>query len=104
MDAPPDLDKIDTDAPIFDPAAFRLGEEEAELTRWRAASARRASRPAPPRYDRDASFPTENYDDMRARRPARHLRARASTAASAPASAPTASPPPRSAATAAPPR
>ena len=58
------LDRIDADAPMFDPKAFRLGEEEAEII----ARARKlgqtvfASRAAA--YDRDAKFPTENYQDL----------------------------------------
>jgi alkylation response protein AidB-like acyl-CoA dehydrogenase len=61
----PDLDKVDTDAPMFDPAAFGIGEEEAQLN----ALARRLGKarfdPRAAEYDRDARFPTENYDDMR---------------------------------------
>ncbi|UCH73166.1 MAG: acyl-CoA dehydrogenase family protein [Rhodospirillales bacterium] len=57
VDMPPD-------APLIDPRAFRLTEAQAEL----AALARRlgqekfATRAA--RYDRDATFPTENYRDL----------------------------------------
>jgi alkylation response protein AidB-like acyl-CoA dehydrogenase len=60
-----DLDNIDTDAPMFDPAAFRLGEEEARLNALarRLGKARFAERAA--EYDRDARFPTENYNDLR---------------------------------------
>lgn len=59
-----DLDQIDVDAPIFDPQAFRLGDEEAELNALarRIGKARFAPRAA--RYDRDATFPTENYRDL----------------------------------------
>jgi alkylation response protein AidB-like acyl-CoA dehydrogenase len=61
----PDLDKVDLDAPMFDPAAFGIGEEEAQLN----ALARRLGKarfdPRAAEYDRDARFPTENYDDMR---------------------------------------
>jgi alkylation response protein AidB-like acyl-CoA dehydrogenase len=60
-----DLDTIDTDAPTFDPAAFRIGEEEAGFNALarRLGKARFAARAA--EYDRDARFPTENYNDMR---------------------------------------
>jgi len=53
------------DAPIFDPAAFRLTAEQAALLdRVRALAASRfAARAA--EYDRDARFPTENYRDLR---------------------------------------
>jgi alkylation response protein AidB-like acyl-CoA dehydrogenase len=59
------LDDIDTDAPMFDPAAFRIGEEEAGLNALarRLGKARFAPRAA--EYDRAARFPTENYDDLR---------------------------------------
>jgi alkylation response protein AidB-like acyl-CoA dehydrogenase len=61
----PDLDKVDLDAPIFDPAAFGIGEDEARLNALarRLGKARFAPRAAG--YDRDARFPTENYKDMR---------------------------------------
>lgn len=55
-----------TDAPMFDPAGWRLTAQEAELT----ARARRlgagvlAGRAE--RWDREASFPTDNYRDMHA--------------------------------------
>jgi alkylation response protein AidB-like acyl-CoA dehydrogenase len=60
-----DLDKVDPDAPMFDPAAFRIGEEEAQLNALarRLGKARFAARAAD--YDRDARFPTENYHDLR---------------------------------------
>jgi alkylation response protein AidB-like acyl-CoA dehydrogenase len=60
-----DLDKILADAPMFDPAAFRIGEEEANLNALarRLGNARFAARAAD--YDREARFPTENYNDLR---------------------------------------
>src|SRR5271163_4173967 len=57
-------DGISLDAPIFDPAAFRLSDEQAAII----ASARHlgqsviAGRAAA--YDREAKFPTENYRDL----------------------------------------
>src|SRR4030088_1661134 len=57
-------DEIDLDAPIFDPQAFRLNDEQASII----ATARElgqtvfAGRAAA--YDRDAKFPTENYRDL----------------------------------------
>ena len=52
--------------PIFDPVAFRLTAEDAALiARAQTLAAERfAARSA--RYDRDASFPTENYRDLHA--------------------------------------
>jgi alkylation response protein AidB-like acyl-CoA dehydrogenase len=58
------IGKIALDAPIFDPHAFRLADEQAAII----ASARElgqsvfAGRAAT--YDRDAKFPTENYKDL----------------------------------------
>ena len=58
------IDGIVLDAPIFDPTAFRLNGEQAEII----ARARQlgqsvfAGRAAT--YDRDAKFPTENYRDL----------------------------------------
>lgn len=61
-----DLDAVDVDAPLFDPAAFRLSDEEAALN----ATARRLGRarfgPRAAEIDRDARFPIENYRDMHA--------------------------------------
>ena len=59
-----DLDTIDTDAPLFDPSAFALGDEEAGLNALARplGSERFAARAAA--YDREARFPTENYADL----------------------------------------
>src|SRR6202030_2718444 len=57
-------DGISLDAPIFDPKAFRLSDEQAAII----ATARElgqgvfASRAAA--YDREAKFPSENYRDL----------------------------------------
>src|SRR4030088_2817682 len=57
-------DRFDLDAPIFDPSAFRLNDDQAAII----ANARElgqtvfAGRAAA--YDRDATFPTENYRDL----------------------------------------
>ncbi len=53
------------DAPIFDARGFRLSSFEADLcTRAREFGARFLA-PRAARWDREASFPTGNYDDMR---------------------------------------
>ena len=54
------------DAPIFDAQAFRLTPQEVELTELarRLGAESFAGRAAA--YDRDAIFPTENYDDLHA--------------------------------------
>ncbi|WP_199231144.1 acyl-CoA dehydrogenase family protein [Falsiroseomonas bella] len=52
------------DAPIFDPAAFRLTAEEAALTAKAREFGARVLAPRAARWDREASFPTDNYRDM----------------------------------------
>jgi alkylation response protein AidB-like acyl-CoA dehydrogenase len=52
------------DAPIFDPGAFRLTEQEAALTDRVRGFGRTVLAPRAARWDREASFPTENYRDM----------------------------------------
>jgi alkylation response protein AidB-like acyl-CoA dehydrogenase len=55
-----------TDAPIFDPSAFRLDGEHADLiARVRQLAAERFA-PRAAQHDREASFPTENYRDLHA--------------------------------------
>jgi alkylation response protein AidB-like acyl-CoA dehydrogenase len=52
------------DAPIFDPRGFRLTPLEAELTARAREFAARVLAPRASRWDREASFPTDNYADM----------------------------------------
>ncbi|HEY7552490.1 MAG TPA: acyl-CoA dehydrogenase family protein, partial [Hyphomicrobiaceae bacterium] len=61
----PDLDDIDPEAPMFDPPALGIAEEEATLNALarRLGKAHFAARAA--EYDREARFPTENYSDLR---------------------------------------
>lgn len=54
-----------SDAPIFDPKGFRLSPFEAELTARAREFGARVLAPRAARWDREASFPTDNYDDMR---------------------------------------
>lgn len=55
----------DLDAPIFDPRAFQLTDEQAALLdRVRVLAATRFA-PRAAAYDRDARFPVENYADLR---------------------------------------
>lgn len=54
------------DAPIFDPAAFRLTPQEAALATRAREFGRAVLAPRAARWDREASFPTENYRDMAA--------------------------------------
>lgn len=53
-----------TDAPIFDPAAWNLTDEQADLTAKARALAAKKFAPRAAQYDRDATFPTENYRDL----------------------------------------
>ncbi len=59
------LDDIDADAPIFDPGAFGLGDEEAELNAFARRIGRSRFAPRAAEYDRDARFPAENYRELR---------------------------------------
>jgi alkylation response protein AidB-like acyl-CoA dehydrogenase len=60
----PDIDAVDTDAPIFAPQAFRLGDAEAELIAKARRFGRRVLAPRAAQHDRDATFPIENFRDM----------------------------------------
>ena len=64
MDAPPRT--TEADAPIFEPSAFRLTEQEAALTAKAREFGARVLAPRAARWDREASFPTDNYRDMHA--------------------------------------
>jgi alkylation response protein AidB-like acyl-CoA dehydrogenase len=57
---------LGADAPIFDPAAFGLTAQEAALTAKARDFGARILAPRAARWDREASFPTENYRDMHA--------------------------------------
>jgi alkylation response protein AidB-like acyl-CoA dehydrogenase len=61
-----DLDKVKTDAPIFEASAFELTDRQVELSSRarRLGESNFAARAA--KWDRDASFPTENYRDLHA--------------------------------------
>jgi alkylation response protein AidB-like acyl-CoA dehydrogenase len=58
------LDRHSIDAPIFDPAAFRLADDEAELIEQARAFGARVLVPRAAQHDRDATFPIENFRDM----------------------------------------
>ena len=55
------------DAPIFDPGAFRLTPQEAALTAEAREFGQAVLAPRAARWDREASFPTDNYRDMHGR-------------------------------------
>ena len=61
----PALDRIRLEAPIFDPAAFRLTEAQAALIKRTQKLAAEKFGPRAAAYDREARFPTENYADLR---------------------------------------
>src|SRR6059058_487352 len=53
-----------TDAPIFAPDAFRLGDEEAALIAKARSFGQPVLAPRAAQHDRDATFPIENFHDM----------------------------------------
>ena len=64
--AAPDLGGLAPDAPLFDPEAFGLTPEEAALADKARAMGQAVFAQRAGRYDRDATFPTENYRDLHA--------------------------------------
>jgi alkylation response protein AidB-like acyl-CoA dehydrogenase len=59
------ITSTDPAAPIFDPHAFRLAARQAALIAGAQRLAAEKFAPRAAAYDRDASFPTENYQDLR---------------------------------------
>src|SRR5258708_4355264 len=58
------LNRHDSVAQIFDPAAYRLGNYEAALIGKAQEFGARVLAPRAAQYDRDATFPIENFRDM----------------------------------------
>src|SRR5438132_3820128 len=58
------MDKIALDAPIFDPGAFRLSDEQAAIIAQAGELGQSVFAGRAAAYDRDAKFPTENYRDL----------------------------------------
>jgi alkylation response protein AidB-like acyl-CoA dehydrogenase len=59
-----DIDEIDLDAPIFDSQAFRLNDEQAAIITTARKLGQNVFAGRAAAYDRDATFPTENYRDL----------------------------------------
>jgi alkylation response protein AidB-like acyl-CoA dehydrogenase len=59
-----DVDRIDLDAPIFDPDAFRLTDETAAIIATARALGQNVFAGRAAAYDREAKFPTDNYRDL----------------------------------------
>jgi alkylation response protein AidB-like acyl-CoA dehydrogenase len=59
-----DLEQPATDAPIFEPAAFGLGRDDARLIEKARRFGAGILAPRAARHDRDATFPIENFRDM----------------------------------------
>src|ERR1700755_335499 len=58
------LGRVALDAPIFDPAAFRLSDEQAAIIARARELGQTVFAERAAAYDRDAKFPTENYRDL----------------------------------------
>jgi alkylation response protein AidB-like acyl-CoA dehydrogenase len=58
------IDEIDLDVPIFDSQAFRLNEEQAAIITTARKLGQNVFADRAAVYDRDATFPTENYRDL----------------------------------------
>ena len=58
------IGKIALDAPIFDPHAFRLTDEQAAIIARARELGQSVFAARAGTYDRDAKFPTENYKDL----------------------------------------
>src|SRR5258706_5474398 len=58
------IDEIDLDAPIFDSQAFRLDDEQAAIITTSRKLGQNVFAGRAAAYDRDATFPTENYRDL----------------------------------------
>src|ERR1700748_1585039 len=56
--------KIALDAPIFNPVAFRLNDEQAAVIARARELGQTVFAERAAAYDRDAKFPTENYKDL----------------------------------------
>ena len=58
------IDKVALDAPIFDPAAFRITDEQAAIVARARELGQTVFAGRAAAYDRDATFPVENYADL----------------------------------------
>jgi alkylation response protein AidB-like acyl-CoA dehydrogenase len=61
-----ELDRVEGDPPMFEAGAFRLTEQQVELTALARRLGAEKFAPRAAEHDRDASFPTANYRDLRA--------------------------------------
>jgi alkylation response protein AidB-like acyl-CoA dehydrogenase len=61
---PLDIDKANTDAPLFAPDAFGLTDFQAELIAKSRRFGKQYLAPRAAQHDRDATFPIENFRDM----------------------------------------
>ena len=59
-------DRIEPDGPMFEAAAFGLTGQQVELTALARRLGAEKFAPRAAEYDRAASFPSENYADLRA--------------------------------------
>ena len=62
---PPLINAHDVDAPMFAADAFRLSDVQADLISKARRFGQRVLAPRDAEHDRDATFPIENFRDMR---------------------------------------
>lgn len=59
-----DIETVDLDAPMFDPVAFRLTDQQAKWCETARKLGKAKFAPRAFEIDREAKFPTENYKDL----------------------------------------
>ncbi|MEE3122855.1 MAG: acyl-CoA dehydrogenase family protein, partial [SAR324 cluster bacterium] len=59
------IDSIEADAPLFDPNSWKLSNFQTELCEKARKMGSESFAPRAEKWDREASFPVENYEDLK---------------------------------------